>query len=72
MYECKVCGKTYTRKIYGEQHYLVCKALSEAPSLGVQECEYEEQESGDTPTMREQENRRTRIPQQTRDSVQRE
>ena len=53
MYECKVCGKTYTRKIYGEQHYLVCKALSEAPSLGVQECEYEEQESGDTPTMHE-------------------
>lgn len=53
MYECVVCGKKYARKIYGEQHYLVCKLLAERESTSVQQIESQEIESGDTPTMRE-------------------
>lgn len=53
MYECIVCGKKYSRKIYGEQHYLVCKLLAERESFNVQQIESEENESGDTPSMRE-------------------
>ena len=53
MYECLVCGKKYARKIYGEQHYLVCKLLSEQESPNVQQIEREEDESCDTPSMRD-------------------